>query len=127
MILVDSDVLIWYLRGNIHAVRVLERLQVFSMSSVTYIDLVQGMRSKNELRILRKAISDWHVEIKHIDYSISARAMYYVEEYFLSHCLRLADALIAATAIEHGIELMTGNDKHYKVIHELQLKKFKAA
>ncbi|WP_223293946.1 type II toxin-antitoxin system prevent-host-death family antitoxin [Pelodictyon phaeoclathratiforme] len=31
-----------------------------------------------------------------------------------SHSMQLADALIGATAIAHGLPVLTGNDKHYK-------------
>jgi len=47
------------------------------------------------------------------------------EKHFLSHSLRLADALIAATAITCGLPLLTGNDKHYRIIKELTVKLFR--
>jgi len=52
---------------------------------------------------------------------ISAQALFYVEEYFLSHSMQLADALIGATSATHGLTLYTANDKHYKVIKELDI------
>ena len=48
-----------------------------------------------------------------------------VETHFDSPALQLADALIAATAIEHGLSLATANDKHYRVITNLQIEVFK--
>ncbi len=50
--------------------------------------------------------------------------MIYVEEYYLSNAMELADALIAATCINVSEMLLTANDKHYKHIPNLQLKKF---
>jgi hypothetical protein len=38
--------------------------------------------------------------------------------------MQLADALIGATAIAYGLPVLTGNDKHYKVMKDLQIKKF---
>ncbi len=38
--------------------------------------------------------------------------------------MQLADALIGATAVSHGITLLTGNDKHYKIVKEIKLSKF---
>jgi predicted nucleic acid-binding protein len=55
---------------------------------------------------------------------ISHRAAFYVEQHFLSHSLCLADALIAATAVEHGMSLATGNDKHYRAIENLEIEKY---
>jgi predicted nucleic acid-binding protein len=42
--------------------------------------------------------------------------MFYVEQHYLSHSLKLADALIAAAAVSNGTPLLTGNDKHYNII-----------
>ena len=50
--------------------------------------------------------------------------MFYIERHYLSHSLELADALIGGTAIVYGLPLLTCNDKHYKVIKELDLIKF---
>ena len=119
--LVDTDVLVWYLRGNKQAATFLGTNQGFQISVVTYMELVQGMRNKEELRRLRKTLVIWGISPLMIDERISQRAAYYVEEYFLSHALRLADALIAATAVERGLPLATANLKHYQVVADLKL------
>jgi len=41
--------------------------------------------------------------------------------YAMSHGLRIFDSLIAATAIEHQMILLTRNRKHYQAIAELSL------
>jgi predicted nucleic acid-binding protein len=53
------------------------------------------------------------------------RAMFLVEDYFLSHSLELADAIIVATSLEKQEILLTANDKYYKFIPNIQVKKFK--
>ncbi|KAF0159098.1 MAG: PilT protein domain-containing protein [Ignavibacteria bacterium] len=53
--LIDTDVLMWYLRGNEKAKRIIEEQDGFSISVITYIELVQGMRNKNELLLFRKS------------------------------------------------------------------------
>ena len=125
MIMIDSDVLIWYLKGNPKAKKVIESLNGFFISVVTYMELVQGMRNKRELTLLRAALRKWNVKILFIDENISAKAMFLVEQHYLSNSLVLADALIASTAISNGVKLLTGNVKHYKVIKNLDLKSFK--
>ena len=123
--LVDTDVLIWYLKGNENAYQVIENASNFFISVVTYMELVQGMRNKKELNNLRKALHIWNAKILYISEEISAKAMFYVEQHFLSHSMQLADALIGATAIAYGNPVLTGNDKHYKILKDLRIKKFR--
>jgi len=123
--LIDTDVLIWYMRGNAKALNEIEKLKNFNISVITYMELVQGMRNKNELTTLRKALKNWHCKVIYINEEISAKAMFYVEQHYLSHSMQIADALIAATAYTNGIKLITGNDKHYKIVKEITIKKFR--
>lgn len=123
--LVDTDVLIWYLKGNDKAYRAIENENNFFLSVVTYIELVQGMRNKNELNILRKSLREWNAQVLYISEEISTKAMIYVEQHFLIHSLLLADALIGATAVSYGLPILTANDKHYKFIKDIQIKKFR--
>jgi hypothetical protein len=122
--LIDTDVLIWYMRGNEKAYQIVENSNNFFISVVTYIELVQGLRNKKELNHLRKALHGWNAQILYISEEISAKAMFYVEQHFLSHSVQLTDALIGATAIAYGFPMLTGNDKHYKVMKDLEIKKF---
>jgi hypothetical protein len=110
--LVDTDVLIWYMRGNDKAFEAIESLDGFFISVVTYMELVQGMRNKKELNSLRRALRGWNAKV------------FLVEEHFLSHSMELADALIGASAIANGLRVLTGNDRHYKAIRDLQVQKF---
>ncbi|MBN2011807.1 type II toxin-antitoxin system VapC family toxin [candidate division KSB1 bacterium] len=123
--LFDTDVFIWYLRGNENAFETVESQNGFFISVVTYIELVQGMRNKHELNELRNALRIWNTKILYINEEISSKAMFYVERHYLSHSLELADALIGATAIVNGVPLLTGNDKHYKMINEIDIQIFR--
>ncbi len=122
--IIDTDVLIWYLRGNEASKKAVEENIPFSISVVTYMELVQGMINKTEMKKFQKQLRSWNVNIIQIDKEISARAMFYVQEYALSHSMMLADGLIAATAVQYGEILLTANDKHYKYLPTIELKKF---
>ena len=124
MILIDTDVLIWYMLGNEKAYDIIENLNSFSISVVTYMELVQGMKNKKELNSLRQALHGWNTKLVYISEEISAKAMFFVEQHFLSHSLQLADALIGASAITYGLPVLTGNDKHYKVMGDIEVQKF---
>jgi predicted nucleic acid-binding protein len=56
--------------------------------------------------------------------NIGHRALIYIQEYALSHGLRAGDAIIAATAAENIMTLVSSNAKHFKPIKELKLKIF---
>jgi len=122
---IDTDVLIWYMRGNEKAYKVIENSKNFFISVVTYMELVQGMRNKNELNKLRRALHVWNSKVIYISEEISVKAMFFVEQHYLSHSIQLADALIGATSITYGLPILTGNDKHYKILKDIQIKKFR--
>jgi len=123
--IIDTDVLIWYMKGNKKAYKIVENSKNFFISVVTYIELVQGMRNKNELDNLRRALHNWNSKILYISEEISVKAMFFVEQHYLSHSIQLADALIGATTIAYGLPILTGNDKHYRILKDMQIKKFR--
>jgi len=124
-VVIDTDVLIWYMKGNEKAYKAIENSKNFFISVVTYMELVQGMRNKDELNNLRRALYAWNTKILYISEEISVKAMFFVEQHYLSHSIQLADALIGATALSHGFSILTGNDKHYKILKDIQIKKFR--
>lgn len=61
--ILDTDVLIWFLRGNQRAMDYIMEAMPFSISIVTYMELVQGMRDKRELAKMKKAFAEMEVQI----------------------------------------------------------------
>jgi predicted nucleic acid-binding protein len=123
--LIDSDVLIWYIRGNKNAQNVVKNNIPFKISVINYMEIIQGMKDKRELKSLQKYLKKWSVNTIQISESISTRVMFLVEDYFLSHSLELSDAIIASTALENQESILTGNDKHNKFIPNIQIEKFR--
>jgi predicted nucleic acid-binding protein len=121
--LVDTDVFIWYLRGHEGARSLFHSIE-FAISVVTYMELIQGMRNKQELRALQKMIRAWRIRVIYIDEEISAKALHGMESFFLSHSCQMADALIAATCSKYGLKLLTANEKHYRVFDEIEIERF---
>lgn len=117
--LVDTDVLIWLLRGKSSARAALESRPSVELSAITYMELLQGVRDNAELRLLRRTarLNGWR--ILPLTEAIGHRATLYIERFGLSHGLRLADALIAASAVEAGSALLTANARHYRCISDL--------
>lgn len=56
--------------------------------------------------------------------AITDRAIELMQAFALSHGMRLGDALIAATAIEHGLTVLTGNVRHFSPVESLQIERF---
>lgn len=123
--IIDTDVLIWFLRGNEKAITAVTEAIPFSISIVTYMELVKGMRNKRELEKMKKAFKKMEVRILPINEDDSMHAAEYVEKFFLSNNIEMADALIAATSVDHNEVLYTANDKHYKFVDGLSLKVFR--
>ena len=123
--LVDTDVLIWYLKGNVKAKQALDKLKTFSISSVTHMEIVQGIRNKQELKLWKSFLKEGHIRHILIDQEITLKAIYWTEEFSLSHGILLADSLIAVTADVYGLDLLTGNHKDYKFIPGLKINTFK--
>ena len=122
--IVDTDVLIWYSRGYQNAIEFLHGLDRFWLSVVTYMEIIQGVRNKQELNAFKKALGILNAQVIQIDELTSTKAMFYVEQYALSHSMELADALIGATAVNRQLPLITGNEKHYKHLPEIEIQKF---
>jgi len=120
--LFDTDVLIWLFRGQKSAARRVERAERRAVSVVTYMELLQGARNREEMSSIKDFLVELSFDLLPLTENIGHRASIYMEEYALRAGLRLADALIAATAVEHHLPLCTANRKHYKVIEELELK-----
>ncbi len=121
----DTDVLIWVFRGNRKAAEVVESSEDRSVSVVNSMELLQGARDKAEQKLIRSFLADYSFQLFPFTENIGHRAMIYVEEYSLKSGMSMADALIAATAIENHITLCTGNKKHFQVIKELDIKSFR--
>lgn len=123
--LIDTDVLIWMTRGHAGAAARLENLLPWRISAVTYMELVQGCRNKQELARIKKGLAMCNTEVLPITEAISNKAMELVEQYALSHSLQLGDALIAATALEHDMAVLTANAKHFGAVDKLKFEAFK--
>ncbi|MFI5342667.1 MAG: PIN domain-containing protein [Chlamydiales bacterium] len=105
----DTDVLTWYFRCNNKARKIIHSTENISISAVTMMELIQGVKNKQELYVLRKFLSANEIKILYINNEIDLQAIYLLEEYVLSDGMQLADALIASTSLHYGEEILTAN------------------
>lgn len=121
----DTDVLIWAQRGNAKAITLIDATSSLNISIYTYMELLQAAQRKDQHKIIKHFLKEFNFKLFPLTEMIGHRASIYIEEYSLSHGLRAGDAMIAATAVENNIPLVSGNSKHYKMIQDLNLVVFK--
>jgi len=121
----DTDIFIWVQRGNQKASRLMERSEYKYLSIQTYMELLQCGKNKTQHKYVKDFISSFNFMVLPLTENIGHRALIYIEEYTLSSGLRAGDAIIAATAIENNMTLVSSNAKHFRVIKDLKLKVFK--
>ena len=122
MIIVDTDILIDAGRSDQTALdwlQAYEQQVSLAISAVTQMELLVGCRNQIEQQKLEKFLRRF--QILEIRGQISDRAVNLLRQYRLSHGLLIADALIAATAIEHNEPLITKNQRHFRYISALNL------
>ena len=123
--LFDTDVLIWCFRGVVKAAKAIEADPAPTISVVTYMELVQGARDKRELKAISSFLTAMNMPVLPLTENIGHRASIYMEAHTLKDGMAMADALIAATAVENSLSLCTGNGKHFRVISDLELNVFR--
>ena len=117
-LLLDTDVLIDYLRNRPEAVKYLESQTGALLVSVgTVAELYSGVREGQERSRLDEFLQG--LEVAPIDLPIAVRGGLYHRDYGKSHGTGFVDALIAATAERQQATLVTLNRKHYPMVADL--------
>jgi predicted nucleic acid-binding protein len=123
-VIFDSDILIWVAREDPAAIDYVMADGSRCVSLVSYMELVQGARNRDELRATKSFLSTFGFRVLPLTENIGHRAAMYVEEYVLQVALSIPDALIAATAVENSLTLSSGNAKHFSAIDGLDFRHF---
>jgi predicted nucleic acid-binding protein len=89
------------------------------------LELLQSAANKQQHRVIYDFLSDLGSIVLPLTEDIGHRALIYIEEYSLSHGLRAGDAVIAATAAENKMTLVSSNARHFRSIKDLRLKTYK--
>jgi len=118
MILINSDIIIWILRGRSD---IKEKMEAFIndidedlfITPIQISEIYAGLKEKEKIDTSLFLESLPCVEIND---HIGKLAGEYLNIYQKSHGLTLADALIAACSKIHNLKLWTLNRKHYPMI-----------
>ncbi len=121
-VLVDTDVLIDFLRGHERAVSFVEvHSDRIILSSIVVAELyagVRGGRDGAEQVALERFLSLFRIVPVNDD--IARLGGLYRRDYFRSHGVGLADAVVAATATVEDAELKTLNVRHYPMFEDIE-------
>jgi predicted nucleic acid-binding protein len=112
---IDSDILIWHLRGEAQALRFLKELSISReyklwTGAIQRAEVVFFMRPSEE-RSTELFLSQF--QTAPVDQRIVDTAGKFFRQWHPSHGIDINDALLAATVIETGGLIFTLNTKHY--------------
>lgn len=121
MIMCDTNVLVEFLKARQPVLGQLQKISLanLSISEVVRAELIFGALDKSDLSFILKGIAPLRQFSLHA--AISVVAINLMQQFSLSHRLGFPDALIAATALHHGLPLFTLNRKDFRYIPGLQL------
>ena len=115
--LVDNNVISQILKGNQAVTDFVVNLN-FAICATIYIEALQGSISNSQKRTIKKLIDNFPLLL--ITPEISTRAINLIDRSSNSQGLRLADALIAATALENDLTVITYNVGDFAFINDLR-------
>ncbi len=117
--LVDSDVFIDYLKEVDIACNFIEtHIEQVCLSIITVAEIRAGIKGKQEEQALAQFLSA--ISLFDVTPTVAEIGGDWVRQFGRSHSVEVPDALIAATASFHNLELKTLNTKHYPMFKGLE-------
>ncbi len=117
-LLLDSNVLVDYLRGRAEALDYFAGLKdTPAISAVTVAELYAGVREGKERELLDGLVPE--IDVFAVTVEIAMLGGLFRRQYLKSHRLDVADAIIAATADREKVKLVTLNRKHFPMFNDL--------
>lgn len=118
-LLVDTDVMVDFLRGHPEAVALVnDHSPRIILSSITSAELYAGVKEESELDTLDRLLSLFR--IVPVSAQLARAGGLHKRDYGKSHGVGLADAMIAATVQAESADFMTLNVKHFPMFKELK-------
>lgn len=118
-ILLDTDVMVDFLRGHSKAVAFFNaNADRIILSAMVVAELYAGVKGEEEQAALEDFVSLFRVVP--VDSEIAKAGGLYKRDYGKSHGVGLADGILAASALVCHAELKTLNLKHYPMLKGLK-------
>ncbi len=115
--LADTNVFSKIFRGDLELSRSIVGLDSV-IDATVYIECIQGSKSNHEKRVIDKYLQQF--PLMPITPVTSALAIGLIREYSNTYGLLLADALIASTALDNKLTILTFNIKDFSFIRDLR-------
>jgi tRNA(fMet)-specific endonuclease VapC len=124
--LLDTDILSEIIKGidptvARNAAAYYQAFGQFTLSAVTVMEIVQGFQKKQSFRKLQSFIAriaaEEVIDFDQTDGALAGRIAGELDR--TGQPIGTADSMIAAIALEHGLELVTGNTAHFPRVQQL--------
>ena len=114
--LIDTNVFLNIFKGDLELSRFIKESQSF-IDTTIYVECIQGSKSNREKQIIEKYLQSFPLlPITPVSSSLTIKL---IRKYSNSHGLLLPDALIAATALENDLAIITFDIDDFKFIEGL--------
>ena len=114
--LIDTNVFSEVFKGNPYTTNFIESIDSL-IDTTVYIECIQGSKSNVEKTFIKNYLATF--PMLSLTYEISELAIRLIDRYSNSHGLFLPDALIAATALDNDLAIVTYNTKDFMFIDGL--------
>jgi len=121
MIMIDTDILIWILRGKEEILdkfrlKVIESKGFLYITPIQIVEIFAGLRDNERLKT-EKFLESF--QIIPINLEIGKLAGFFIQKYKKSYNLALSDCIIGASTEINNLKLWTLNKKHYPMINSI--------
>ena len=125
--LVDSDMLIYFLKGKQDAVEILSKIPTDNLytSRINYTELIFGVynssRVEKNLEIIKPFLDNFNI----LEFDEASSVIFAKEKAKLKkngNIIADMDLMIASIAIENDCILITNNTKHFSRVNNLKIK-----
>ncbi len=124
MLMLDTDILIWILRGRQDEMLKFEKYTrehegIICITPIQVSEIYAGMKEQEEIET---SLFLQRFHLVDLDFHIGVLAGKFMNKYQKSHSVTMSDALIAAACKMLGVSLWTYNTKHYPMLSGDDLK-----
>ena len=124
--LIDSDILIYFLKGRQEVVQRLSQIPIDDLyiSRINYSELIYGAYNSSKINQNLKVIEPFLDNFKVLEFTKASSLIFAKEKARLKkngNIIADMDLMIASIAIENNCTLMSNNIKHFDRVHNLEL------